>query len=73
MSKGIKDYWIAAVLVCLSITPQAPSVAAERYTLLSRSNPAHMDVTLDRTQWQWVRNKRELILGTSAPDYPLST
>jgi two-component system sensor histidine kinase EvgS len=29
-----------------------------------------MDVTLDRTQWQWVRNKRELILGTSAPDYP---
>ena len=70
MSKGIKDYWIAAVLVCLSITPQAQSVAAERYTLLSRSNPAHMDVTLDRTQWQWVRNKRELVLGTSAPDYP---
>jgi len=29
-----------------------------------------MDVALDRTQWQWVRNKRELVLGTSAPDYP---
>ncbi len=70
MSKGLKDYWITAVLVCLSLAAQPESVAAERYTLLSRSNPAHMDVTLDRTQWQWVRNKRELILGTSAPDYP---
>jgi two-component system sensor histidine kinase EvgS len=69
MSKGLKDYWMAAVL-CLSFFAQSESVAAERYTLLSRSNPAHMDVTLDRTQWQWVRNKRELILGTSAPDYP---
>lgn len=70
MSKGLKDYWIAAALVCLSLLVQARSVAAERYTLLSRSNPAHMDVTLDRTQWQWVRNKRELVLGTTAPDYP---
>ena len=70
MSKGLKDYWIAVVLACLSLTAQAEPAAAERYMLLSRSNPAHMDVALDRTQWQWVRNKRELILGTSAPDYP---
>ena len=71
MPKAIKDYWIAAVLVCLCLDTQAQQpAAAERYTLLSRSNPAHMDVTLDRAQWQWVRNKRELILGTSAPDYP---
>jgi two-component system sensor histidine kinase EvgS len=70
MSKALRDYWIAAVLVCLSSTVRAESPAAERYNLLSRSNPAHMDVTLDRSQWQWVRNRRELILGTSAPDYP---
>jgi two-component system sensor histidine kinase EvgS len=70
MPKGLRDYWIASVLFCLCITVQAQSAAAERFTLLSRSSPAHMDVTLDRTQWQWVRNKRELILGTSAPDYP---
>ncbi|WP_371928534.1 transporter substrate-binding domain-containing protein [Pseudomonas sp. SLFW] len=70
MSKGLKDYWIACVLACLSMGIHAGSAAAERYTLLSRANPAHMDVTLDRTQWQWVRNKRELVLGTSAPDYP---
>jgi len=70
MSKGIKDYWIAATFVCAGLAAQGQSSAAERYSLLSRSNPAHMDVMLDRTQWQWVRNKRELILGTSAPDYP---
>jgi two-component system sensor histidine kinase EvgS len=70
MPKGLKDYWIAAVFICLCFDTKADTTAAERYSLLSRSNPAHMDVTLDRAQWQWVRNKRELILGTSAPDYP---
>jgi two-component system sensor histidine kinase EvgS len=70
MAKALKDYWIAAVLICLGFDAQADSRPPERYTLLSRSNPSHMDVTLDRSQWQWVRNKRELILGTSAPDYP---
>jgi len=70
MSKGLKDYWIATAFACLSVIVQTQANAAERYSLLSRSNPAHMDVTLDKTQWQWVRNKRELILGTSAPDYP---
>jgi two-component system sensor histidine kinase EvgS len=30
----------------------------------------HMEVQLDSSQRQWINNKRELILGTSAPDYP---
>ena len=70
MSKGLKDYWILAIFACMGFSAQADTASAERYSLLSRSNPAHMDVTLDRAQWQWVRNKRELVLGTSAPDYP---
>ncbi|MFY1667899.1 transporter substrate-binding domain-containing protein [Pseudomonas sp. Pseu.R1] len=70
MPKGLKDYGTLVVLACLSLGAQAETGATERYTLLSRSNPAHMEVTLDRVQWQWVRSKRELILGTSAPDYP---
>ncbi|KFE45212.1 histidine kinase [Pseudomonas congelans] len=49
---------------------QAGLYAADHYTLLGRSSPAHMDVKLDNSQWQWVRGKRELILGTSNPDYP---
>ncbi|RAU44601.1 response regulator [Pseudomonas sp. RIT412] len=70
MSKGIKDYWTIIAFVCLSLVAQLQATAAERYALLSRSNPAHMDVALDRAQWQWVRSQRELVLGTSAPDYP---
>jgi two-component system sensor histidine kinase EvgS len=70
MPKGLKDYWIVACLICLSGPAQAEPTAHKRFTLLSRANPAHMDVTLDRGQWQWVRKKRELTLGTSAPDYP---
>jgi len=30
----------------------------------------HMEVQLDQSQRQWLTNKRELLLGTSAPDYP---
>lgn len=70
MPKWIKDYRIATLFACLSLITQPDLAAADRYTLLSRANPAHIDVTLDRAQWQWIRNKRELVLGTSAPDYP---
>jgi two-component system sensor histidine kinase EvgS len=49
---------------------QAAELASQNYTLLSRSSPSHMETRLDRAQWQWLQNKRELRLGTSAPDYP---
>jgi two-component system sensor histidine kinase EvgS len=42
----------------------------EDYVLLSRSTAGNLEVQLDPSQRQWVRNKRELVLGTSAPDYP---
>jgi two-component system sensor histidine kinase EvgS len=70
MSNGLKDYRTLAMIACLGFSAQANSATVDRYELLSRSNPAHMEVTLDHEQWQWVRNKRELVLGTSAPDYP---
>ncbi|WP_150638892.1 transporter substrate-binding domain-containing protein, partial [Pseudomonas fluorescens] len=44
--------------------------SSESLTLLSRSSAAHLEVQLDQSQRQWIKNKRELILGTSAPDYP---
>jgi two-component system sensor histidine kinase EvgS len=48
----------------------AAQTASENYTLLSRSTTGHMEVRLDTSQRQWVKDKRELILGTSGPDYP---
>ncbi|CAM3150839.1 hybrid sensor histidine kinase/response regulator [Pseudomonas floridensis] len=70
MSKRFKQFLILATSLCLGWGLTARLEAADHYTLLGRSSPAHMDVKLDREQWQWVRSKRELILGTSAPDYP---
>uniref|UniRef100_UPI001980533F transporter substrate-binding domain-containing protein n=1 Tax=Pseudomonas viridiflava TaxID=33069 RepID=UPI001980533F len=70
MSTRSKQFLILATSLCLSWGLLARLEAADHYTLLGRSSPAHMDVKLDSKQWQWVRSKRELILGTSAPDYP---
>jgi len=70
MSKRFKHLLILAICMCLYGVMLARAEAADRYALLGRSSPAHMDVKLESRQWQWVRSKGELILGTSAPDYP---
>jgi two-component system sensor histidine kinase EvgS len=70
MSKRLMDYLTLIAGIFLSINVQAADLPPQNYTLLSRSSPSHMDTRLDRAQWQWLQNKRELRLGTSAPDYP---
>jgi two-component system sensor histidine kinase EvgS len=56
--------------VCLTTSVPAAQPASEHYNLLSRSTAGHLDVQLDQSQRQWITRKRQLILGTSAPDYP---
>jgi two-component system sensor histidine kinase EvgS len=71
MPRRIKDYLISvAAGLCLSTSVPASQIASEHFTLLSRSTLRHLDVQLDPSQRQWITSKRELILGTSAPDYP---
>ncbi len=71
MPSRLMDYLIPLVAgLCLSTSAHAAPTASEQYTLLSRSMTGHMEVQLDKSQQQWLNNKRELILGTSAPDYP---
>ncbi|MHC8365982.1 transporter substrate-binding domain-containing protein [Pseudomonas sp. ZT5P21] len=71
MPRRIKDYLIlVAAGLCLSTSVPASQTASEHFTLLSRSSIRHLDVQLDPSQRQWITSKRELILGTSAPDYP---
>ncbi|MBO5390200.1 MAG: hypothetical protein J6A65_00060, partial [Pseudomonas sp.] len=48
----------------------AAPVLSETLTLLSRSSSGHIEVPLDNTQQYWLQNKRELVIGTSAADYP---
>ncbi|MCH5650985.1 transporter substrate-binding domain-containing protein [Pseudomonas syringae] len=70
MPKRFRQLLILATSLCTGWGAEAGPHAADHYTLLGRSSPAHMDVKLDSHQWQWVRGQRELILGTSNPDYP---
>ncbi|MGN8273914.1 transporter substrate-binding domain-containing protein [Pseudomonas sp. SMN5] len=50
----------------LAAAPAAP----EPYTLLGRSPTAPVEVRLDDVHRAWLTDRRELVLGTSAPDYP---
>ncbi|NNG63332.1 transporter substrate-binding domain-containing protein, partial [Pseudomonas fragi] len=43
---------------------------AESHVLLSRSGTYPMVVALDQQQRSWLQGKRELRVGSSAPDYP---
>lgn len=71
MPSRLKDYLITlSAGLCLSASVCAAPIAVENYALLSRSTGGHLDVQLDKSQRLWAQNKRELILGTSAPDYP---
>ena len=72
MPRCIKDYLIILIAgVCFSTTASATSQPGpEHFTLLSRAAAVQLDVQLDKAQRQWLQNKRELVLGTAAPDYP---
>ena len=56
--------------LCLSIPVIAAPLPASDYALLSRAEPVKLDIALDAQQQRWLQQKGELVLGTSAPDYP---
>ncbi len=70
MSTRFKHYVAYVASLCASLGLAAIPVQAESYTLLGRAKAGHMELSLDKAQWEWIRNKGELVLGTSAPDYP---
>ncbi|WP_324745075.1 transporter substrate-binding domain-containing protein [Pseudomonas veronii] len=71
MPRHIKDYLIIlSAGVCLSTSVLAAQTEPEHFTLLSRAGAVQLDTQLDKTQRQWLQNKRELVLGAAAPDYP---
>ncbi|MDQ3203204.1 MAG: transporter substrate-binding domain-containing protein, partial [Pseudomonadota bacterium] len=71
MLTRIKDGCIILLAgLSLSTSLCAAAVDSESYALLGRSMTSALDVRLDASQRQWIKGKQELILGTSAPDYP---
>ncbi|CAK9888347.1 MULTISPECIES: transporter substrate-binding domain-containing protein [Pseudomonas] len=61
---------LCAALACLSLAAQADEVASSPFTLFSRADPLPTKLPLTPTQQAWVQGKGQLVLGTSAPDYP---
>jgi len=71
MPRRLKDYLIIlSAGLCLSTSVPAAQATPKYYTLLSRSGSIQLENQLDKAQRQWLQGKRELVLGTSAPDYP---
>ncbi|WEX17646.1 transporter substrate-binding domain-containing protein [Pseudomonas sp. G11] len=71
MPRRIKDYLIIlSAGMCLSTAVLAVQTEPEHFTLLSRAVGVQLDSQLDTAQRQWLQNKRELVLGAAAPDYP---
>lgn len=71
MPSRLKDYLIAlSAGFFLSANVFAMQGGSPDYTLLSRSANESMPVAFEQSQRQWLQTRRELLLGTSAPDYP---
>ena len=71
MPSRLQDYLIAlsaALYLCASAFAMA--AASPDLVLLSRSASESVPVTFELPQRQWLLERSELILGTSAPDYP---
>lgn len=71
MPSRAKEYlMLMTVALFPSSSVQAAPIESQSYSLLSRATAAQHEVQLDRPQRLWIRNRSELVLGTSAPDYP---
>ncbi len=56
--------------LCLTTQVNADLVPAQDYVLRSRSSQEALSVSLEPAQRRWLQTRSELVLGTSAPDYP---
>jgi two-component system sensor histidine kinase EvgS len=71
MPSRLTRYLIAlSAGLLLSTSAFAVFTTSPHYALLSRSASEPVSVPLEPSQHQWLQTRRELILGTSAPDYP---
>ncbi|WP_060493279.1 transporter substrate-binding domain-containing protein [Pseudomonas sp. NBRC 111140] len=57
-------------LLLFSGGTQAAHLEASSFTLLARTSSAPAQPRLTTEQRQWLEGRQELVLGTSAPDYP---
>jgi two-component system sensor histidine kinase EvgS len=71
MPSRLKDYLTAlSTFLCLCLPLYSVADTSSDFALLSRSASESVQVLFEASQRQWLLTRHELILGTSAPDYP---
>ncbi|MFK0312624.1 transporter substrate-binding domain-containing protein [Pseudomonas sp. NPDC090233] len=68
MARSIASLGLMLALTSLGI--QASEPEAKPYALLARSSTPPLQPQLSAPQRQWLQDRKQLTLGTSAPDYP---
>ncbi|MDI2140476.1 MULTISPECIES: transporter substrate-binding domain-containing protein [unclassified Pseudomonas] len=61
---------VVSAYLGLSVHVNATPITSQDLTLLNRSTSKLLPVSLEYSQRDWLHGRKELILGTSAPDYP---
>ncbi|CAN2971413.1 MULTISPECIES: transporter substrate-binding domain-containing protein [Pseudomonas] len=63
-------YGLVALMLTVALgTVPLAHAEAEAFRLVGRSAANDYSVALDEPDWHWLRQKRSVVLGTSAPDY----
>ncbi|MEE1868940.1 transporter substrate-binding domain-containing protein [Pseudomonas auratipiscis] len=72
MPSRVVFVYLCLLMACLCVvsTAVAEQIAAGHYRLLSRGQPLNLNLALNDAQRQWIDSKEQLVLGTSAADYP---
>ncbi|RON84950.1 transporter substrate-binding domain-containing protein [Pseudomonas fluorescens] len=69
MNTSFKKCFAGLLLSGLLMAGNAFAAAPETLQLLGRSTVDEYSVSLDEADWSWLRHRKTLLLGASAPDY----
>ena len=71
-TKNVLCVFYYALITILSLLVMAARAdnGGEGLQLLGRSQIAHLSFQLPNADWRWLQHKRQLVLGTIAPDHP---
>ena len=69
MSRSLGKWLTALWLVGLALTVSVAQGEPHPLTLVGHSTLDTLQVNLDEADWRWLRERRTLVMGVSAPDY----
>jgi two-component system sensor histidine kinase EvgS len=64
-----KAFLFTLALIASCALAGESELASRSFLLMGRSQIAQQELSLSNDDWHWLRQKRELVIGTSIPDY----